>query len=213
MRGIHQGRLFPISMLEREQPSLAAHSMQIESSWTPPAEDSTCERGSGQGRVGSKASGTCRVPKLPAARPGAGSQVRAGPKNKLRRTLRSASQDARDRVRPQPRSTYRAAPHCGGRPSEQPTEPVSCASMDYPANKKKGQEPLPVPALSEVSKLVEHAAVDRVDHPRCEMCWQDVVVTLVEGKVPEFVILDNVLIEEAVQRSLLGCLQSLEIAP
>jgi hypothetical protein len=85
--------------------------------------------------------------------------------------------------------------------------------LDYPANKKKGQEPSPVPALSEVSKLVEHAAVDRVDHPRCEMCWQDVVVTLVEGKVPEFVILNNVLIEEAVQRSLLGCFQSLEIAP
>ena len=62
MRGIDQGRLFPISMLEREQPSLAAHSMQVESSWTPPAEDSTCERGSGQGRVGSKASGACRMP-------------------------------------------------------------------------------------------------------------------------------------------------------
>ena len=65
MRGIDQGRLFPISMLEREQPSLAAHSMQIESSWTPPAEDSTCERGSGQGRVGSKVSGACRVPSFP----------------------------------------------------------------------------------------------------------------------------------------------------
>ena len=139
MRGIDQGRLFPISMLEREQPSLAAHSMQIESSWTPPAEDSTCERGSGQGRVGSKASGTCRVPKLPAARPVAGSQVRAGPKNKLRRTLRSASQDARDRVRPQPRSTYRVPPQCGGRPSEQPAQPLSCAWLDYPANKKKGR--------------------------------------------------------------------------
>jgi hypothetical protein len=85
--------------------------------------------------------------------------------------------------------------------------------LDYPSNKKKGQEPFPVPALSVVSKLVEHAAVDRVDHPRCEMRRQYVVVTLVEGKVPEFVILDNVLIEEAVQRSLLGCFQSLEIAP
>tara|TARA_B100000949_G_scaffold24442_1_gene18676 strand:+ start:660 stop:917 length:258 start_codon:yes stop_codon:yes gene_type:complete len=85
--------------------------------------------------------------------------------------------------------------------------------LDYPANKKKGQEPFPVPALSVVSEFVEHAAVDRVDHPRCEMRWQDVVVTFVEGKVPEFIILDNVLIEEAVQRSLLGCFQSLEIAP
>ena len=28
----------------------------------PPAKDSTCEKGSGQGRVGSKASGACRVP-------------------------------------------------------------------------------------------------------------------------------------------------------
>ena len=78
---------------------------------------------------------------------------------------------------------------------------------------KKGQEPFPAPALSEVSELVEHSAVNRVDHPRCEMRWQDVVVTLVEGEVPEFVILDNVLIEEAVQRSLLGSFQSLEIAP
>ena len=65
MRGIHQGRLFPISMLEREQPGLAPLRMQIESISTPPAKDSTCERGSGQGRVGSKASGACRVPSFP----------------------------------------------------------------------------------------------------------------------------------------------------
>ncbi|NCQ22715.1 MAG: hypothetical protein GW801_15205 [Sphingomonadales bacterium] len=78
---------------------------------------------------------------------------------------------------------------------------------------KKGQEPFPVPALSIASEFVEHAAVDRVDHPRCEMRWQYVVVTLVEGKIPEFIILDNVLIEEAVQRSLLGSFQSLEVAP
>ena len=62
VRGIDQGRPFPTFSLEREQPGLAAHRMQIESSWTPSAKDSTCERGSGQGRVGSKASGACRVP-------------------------------------------------------------------------------------------------------------------------------------------------------
>ena len=65
VRGIDQGRPFPTSSLEREQPGLAAHRMQIESSWTPPTKDSTCERGSGQGRVGSKASGACRVPSFP----------------------------------------------------------------------------------------------------------------------------------------------------
>ncbi len=122
-RGTDQGRLFPTSTLEREQTGLAADRMHIESSSTPPAKDSTCERGSGQGRVGSKASGACRVPSFPPPDPGAGSQVRAGPKNKSRRTLRSASPDARDRVRPQSRSIYRAPPHCGRRPSEQPTEP------------------------------------------------------------------------------------------
>lgn len=37
---------------------------------------------------------------LPAARPVAGSQVHAGPKYLQSRTLRSASHDARDRVRP-----------------------------------------------------------------------------------------------------------------
>jgi hypothetical protein len=62
IRGIDQGRLFPISMLEREHPGLAADRMQIESISTPPAKDSTCEEGSGKGRVGSKASGACRVP-------------------------------------------------------------------------------------------------------------------------------------------------------
>lgn len=62
IRGIDQGRPFPISMLEREQPGLAPLRMQIESILTPPAKDSTCERGSGQGRVGSKASGACRMP-------------------------------------------------------------------------------------------------------------------------------------------------------
>ena len=139
VRGIDQGRPFPTSSLEREQPGLAAHRMQIESGWTPPAKDSTCERGSGQGRVGSKASGACRVPSFPPPDPGAGSQVRAGPKNKSRRTLRSASQDARDRVRPQPRSIYRAPPQCGGRPSEQTAQPLSCAWLGYPANKKKGR--------------------------------------------------------------------------
>ena len=65
MRGIDQGRPFPISMLEREQPGLAPDRMQIESSSTPPAKDSTCERGSGQGRVGSKASGACRLLSFP----------------------------------------------------------------------------------------------------------------------------------------------------
>lgn len=65
VRGIDQGRPFPTSSLEREQPGLAAHRMQIESNWTPPAKDSTCERGSGQGRVGSKAGGACRVPSFP----------------------------------------------------------------------------------------------------------------------------------------------------
>lgn len=63
--GIDQGRPFPTSTMEREQPGLAAHRMQVENSWTPPAKDSTCERGSGQGRVGSKASGACRVPGFP----------------------------------------------------------------------------------------------------------------------------------------------------
>ena len=62
IRGIDQGRLFPISTLEREQPGLAAVRMQIGGSSAPPAKDSTCERGSGQGRVGSKASGACRMP-------------------------------------------------------------------------------------------------------------------------------------------------------
>ena len=85
--------------------------------------------------------------------------------------------------------------------------------VGLPGEQEKRQEPFPVPALSVVSKLVEHAAVDRVDHSRCKMRRQYVVVTFVEGKVPEFVILDNVLIEEAVQRSLLGSFQSLEIAP
>src|SRR5690606_33061190 len=62
VRGIDQGRLFPTSTMEREQAGLATDRMQIESISTPPAKDSTCERGSGQGRVGSKASGACRVP-------------------------------------------------------------------------------------------------------------------------------------------------------
>ena len=127
MRGIDQGRLFPISMLEREQPSLAAHSMQIESSWTPPAEDSTCERGSGQGRVGSKVSGACRVPSFPPPDPVPVRKCARGPRTNFAATLRSASLDARDRVRPQPRSIYRAPPQCGGRPSEQPAQPLSCA--------------------------------------------------------------------------------------
>lgn len=126
-------------MMEREQRMPAGQQEQMRSSWIPQTEGCTCERGSGQGRVGSKASGTCRVPKLPAARPVAGSQVLAGPKNKLRRTLRSASQDARDRVRPQPRSTYRVPPQCGGRPSEQPTEPGFVLDWTTRRTRKKGR--------------------------------------------------------------------------
>jgi hypothetical protein len=81
-----------------------------------------------------------------------------------------------------------------------------------PANMKKGQEPLPVPALPLVSELVEHAAVDRVDHPRCKMRWQGVVVTLVESDVSKLIILDNMLIKEAVQSPFLGGFKSLEVA-
>lgn len=46
-----------------------------------PKRSRTCERGSGQGPVGSKASGACRGRSFPLARPAAGSQVRAGPRN------------------------------------------------------------------------------------------------------------------------------------
>ena len=63
--GIDQGRPFPTSTMEREQPGLAPLRMQIESISTLPAKDSTCEKGSGQGRVGSKANGACRVPSFP----------------------------------------------------------------------------------------------------------------------------------------------------
>ena len=45
------------------------------------ARSRTCERGSGQGPVGSKASGACRGRSFPLARPAAGSQVHAGPQN------------------------------------------------------------------------------------------------------------------------------------
>ena len=119
-RGIDQGRLFPTSTMEREQPGLAADRMQIESISTPPAKDSTCERGSGQGRVGSRQTGHVACPSFPPPDPLPVRKCARGPEQEGR-ALRSASPDARDRARPQPRSIYRAPPHGGGRPSEQPT--------------------------------------------------------------------------------------------
>jgi hypothetical protein len=121
-RGIDQGRPFPTSTMEREQPSLAADRMQIESISTPPAKDSTCERGSGQGRVGSRQTGHVACPSFPPPDPVPVRKCARGPEQEGR-ALRSASPDARDRARPQPRSIYRVPPHCGRRPSEQPTEP------------------------------------------------------------------------------------------
>jgi len=46
-------------------------------------------------------------------RPGSGAQVRAGPRNKSGRALRSASQDARDRARHKPRSISRTVSNAG----------------------------------------------------------------------------------------------------
>ena len=78
------------------------------------------------------------------------------------RALRSASPDARDRARPQPRS---ASPN------------------HRPASMKKGEEPSPVPALSSSSELVEHSPAHGVNHPVRQVRRQGVVVALVEREV------------------------------
>ncbi|ABC65028.1 hypothetical protein ELI_14680 [Erythrobacter litoralis HTCC2594] len=54
--------------------------------------------------------------------------------------------------------------------------------------------------------------MDGVDHTRCEMRWQCVIVTLVESEISKLIILDDMLIEEAVQRPLFCGFQSFEIA-
>src|SRR5690606_26315746 len=69
-----------------------------------------------------------------------------------------------------------------------------------------------VPALSSPSELVEHAPVHSVDHPGREVRRQGVVVALVEGEVAELVVLDDVLVEEAVQRAPFGGGKSLQLA-
>lgn len=62
------------------------------------------------------------------------------------------------------------------------------------------------------SELVEHGPMNRVDYPGGKVRWQGVVVTFVERDVTELIILDNVLIEEAVQGTPFGGFQGFEIA-
>ena len=69
-----------------------------------------------------------------------------------------------------------------------------------------------VPALSSPSELVEHAPLHRVDHPGREVRRQGVVVAFVEREVAQLVVLDDMLVEEAVQRAPFGCGESLEVA-
>ena len=78
-------------------------------------------------------------------------------------------------------------------------------------NTRKGQEPLLAPALPNVSEFVEHSAMDGMNDPDRKMRGQRVVVAFVDRAISEFVILDNMLVEEAVQGPLLSCFQSLEI--
>jgi hypothetical protein len=83
---------------------------------------------------------------------------------------------------------------------------------DHQANMKKGQEPFSVPALSLPSELVEHSPMHRMDHPSCEVRRQGVIVALVEREVPQFIVFNDVLVEEAAQRAPFGGGESVEVA-
>ena len=94
-----------------------------------PTRARTCAKGAGQGpRVERQERGLSVLPRA-LVRPGSGAQVRAGPRNKSGRALRSAAIAARDRARPQPRSIYHTVFNAG-------------------EHEKKGREPFPAPPLS-----------------------------------------------------------------
>ena len=74
-----------------------------------PTRDRTCERGGGKGPCAKRPGRGLSFMPTELVRPAAGSQVRAGAQCKKGRALRSASPDARDRARPQPRSALPGA--------------------------------------------------------------------------------------------------------
>lgn len=100
-----------------------------------PTRDRTCARGTGQGpRVERQQRGLSVLPRA-LVRPGSGAQVRAGPRNKSGRALRSAATAARDRARPQPRSISQTVANA--------------------CEHEKGREPLPAPPSLHASIFVE----------------------------------------------------------
>lgn len=65
---------------------------------------------------------------------------------------------------------------------------------------EKRQEPFPVPTLFVGSEFIEHSTMHRVHHPLCKVRRKCVVVSLIQREISQFPVLDDVLIEEAVQR-------------
>ncbi|KPM15095.1 hypothetical protein WG75_09500 [Citromicrobium sp. WPS32] len=37
-------------------------------------------------------------------------------------------------------------------------------------------------------------------YARCQMCWKSIVVTLIQSKISQFAVLNDVLVEEAMKR-------------
>ena len=51
-----------------------------------------------------------------------------------------------------------------------------------------------------------------VHHTAGQMCWQGIVVTFIQSEISKVVILDDVLVEEAVQGPLFGSGECFEVA-
>lgn len=150
----------------------------------------TANKAAAKDRVRSQGPGLVGPASFAPVRPAAGSQCARGPKRK-RRALRSGAEGS-----------------AGQSASPAPLR-ISQPSLLH-ADTQKGRNRRRL--LPNRASELEHRTGHSMHYAACQMRRQRIVVALIEGEVTEIVILDDVLVKEAVQSTPFGNSQSCEIA-
>ena len=150
----------------------------------------TANKAAAKDRVRSQGPGLVGPASFAPVRPAAGSQCARGPKRK-RRALRSGAEGS-----------------AGQSASPAPLRFSQPSLMHADTQKGRNRRRL----LPNRASELEHRTGHSMHYAACQMRRQRIVVALIEGEVTEIVILDDVLVKEAVQSTPFGNSQSCEIA-
>ena len=150
----------------------------------------TANKTAAKDRVRSQGPGLVGPASFAPVRPAAGSQCARGPKRK-RRALRSGAEGS-----------------AGQSASPAPLRFSQPSLMHADTQKGRNRRRL----LPNRASELEHRTGHSMHYAACQMRRQRIVVALIEGEVTEIVILDDVLVKEAVQSTPFGNSQSFEIA-